>query len=90
MKLLTEGKVILSQNEPAEDQPAQHQQAQPQPAEDQLYALNLVKGWNANSASSLVATPIVFSLTVSIIWPIVAVTRYGMDIQISVQTGFTV
>lgn len=53
-------------------------------------ALNLVEKWNAGQASIIVLMPIVASLIFSIIWSVVAVAKFHADVQMSVQTGFTV
>jgi hypothetical protein len=56
----------------------------------QRTALNFVHNWNARLASNVIAVPFVGSFLISVIWPIVATTKYHADIQTSVQTGFTI
>ncbi|KAH7131545.1 hypothetical protein B0J13DRAFT_106303 [Dactylonectria estremocensis] len=53
-------------------------------------ALNFVTGWDANAASYIILTPTVLSIFVTVIWPAVAVRKYGADVQSSVQTGTAV
>jgi hypothetical protein len=53
-------------------------------------ALNLISNWNSDLASVIVATPIVLSFFAAIVWAIVAARVYKADVQISVQTGFTI
>ncbi|KAL5043249.1 hypothetical protein BDW71DRAFT_188252 [Aspergillus fruticulosus] len=59
-------------------------------AGQQTMALNFVSSFDSSSASMIVLLPIVSSLLLSVIWPIVAVRRFQADAQTSVQTGFTV
>jgi hypothetical protein len=53
-------------------------------------ALNFVTRWNTDEASVLVGLPVVLSLLIGIIWPIVASRVFGADVQLSTQTGFAV
>lgn len=57
---------------------------------DATRALNFVSTWHTNFAALAVVAPFVASLVVCIAWPAMAVLLYGEDMQISVQTGFTV
>ena len=53
-------------------------------------ALNVLRTWDAYLISITVMLPMAFSLLTSVIWTIVAVLAYGADVQVSVQTAFTV
>lgn len=56
----------------------------------QTNALNIVRGWDPHVASLVVLFPIALSLSISIVWSAVAVASFKMDVQASVQTGFTI
>lgn len=53
-------------------------------------ALNFVRKFNSATATFVIAMPITISAIFSVVWVIVAVRKYGADVQASVQTGFTV
>lgn len=59
-------------------------------APDPLNALKFVVGWDASMISNIILLPTFLSIAVMVAWPIVAVLRYGCDVQGSVQTGTAV
>lgn len=53
-------------------------------------ALKFVVGWDASLISNIILVPALLSIAATIAWPIVAVLRYGKDVQPSVTTGIAV
>jgi hypothetical protein len=53
----------------------------------QARALSFVSGWDTFLASVVIITPTVLSVILCIVWPAVAVMKYGADVQTSIQTG---
>lgn len=53
-------------------------------------ALKFVVGWDASMISNIILVPTLLSIAATIAWPIVAVLRYGSDVQAGVQTGTAV
>jgi hypothetical protein len=49
--------------------------------------LNFVLAWDAQIASLLILQPTVASLIICVVWPIVSVLKYQVDVQTSVQTA---
>ncbi|RYP56496.1 hypothetical protein DL771_011815 [Monosporascus sp. 5C6A] len=64
--------------------------AQNQALGDHKMALNIVSMWNTDAASVVVAVPLLASLVVGVVWAVVAVAVYNADVNVSVQTGFTI
>lgn len=58
--------------------------------EDSPKGLRFVIGWDTTLISMVILIPITVSIATVFTWPMVAVLRYGADVQISVQTGATV
>jgi hypothetical protein len=56
---------------------------------DRSHALDLIIRWDAGRAGFLLLIQVLLSLAVSIVWIAVLTTRYNMDVQVSVTTGFT-
>lgn len=56
----------------------------------QTHALNIVRSWDPYVTSIIVLFPVVLSLSVSIVWSVVASVRFNADVQASTQTGFTI
>ncbi|KAH6710487.1 hypothetical protein EV126DRAFT_24940 [Verticillium dahliae] len=53
-------------------------------------ALRFVVAWDAHPVSYVVGVPAVISIAIAAIWPMVAVLKFGADVQSSVQTGAAV
>ena len=53
-------------------------------------ALNLVTGWDASLISIILMAPTALSIIISVGWPMIAVLKYGADVQTSVQTAISV
>jgi len=73
-----QAKKVLRLSEPSGSPPVQKR------------ALNFVTGWDAKAASYIILSPTIFSILVSILWPVVAVGRFDADVQSSIQTGTAV
>lgn len=54
------------------------------------HCLNFIHIWSTDAAGIMVATPLVLSLAVCIVWPLVAVQQYRADVQTSTQTATAV
>jgi hypothetical protein len=54
------------------------------------HALNIVQSWDPSVASIIVLFPVVLSLCIAITWSVVASVHYKADVQVSMQTGFTI
>lgn len=54
------------------------------------HALKFVVGWDASMISNIILLPTLLSVAATVAWPIVAVLRYGGEVQTSVQTGTAV
>lgn len=72
-----------------------HQQSatQTQPAQsfgDHQMALNIVSTWSIGAGAVVVGIPLVTSILIAVIWPVVAVSVFQADVQTSVQTSFTI
>jgi hypothetical protein len=57
---------------------------------DKERALNFVSTWDMDFASHVIVTPAILSIIFAVTWPSVAVKLYNADVQMSVQTGFTI
>ncbi|RYP03168.1 hypothetical protein DL764_005317 [Monosporascus ibericus] len=64
--------------------------AQNQALGDHKMELNIVDMWNTEAATVIAAVPLLSSLVVGIVWAVVAITVYQADVNVSVQTGFTI
>ena len=53
-------------------------------------ALNLIRTWDAYLISVIVMLPTGLSVLMSVVWSVVAVLKYGVDVQTSTQTAFTI
>jgi hypothetical protein len=58
--------------------------------DQQTHALNIVRTWDPYVATIMILLPVALSLSVSVIWSVVASVRYKADVQASTQTGFTI
>ena len=56
----------------------------------QEFALNIVRTWDAYRISVIVLLPTGLSVLTSVVWSVVAVLKYGADVQTSTQTAFTI
>ncbi|ROW00658.1 hypothetical protein VSDG_03333 [Cytospora chrysosperma] len=54
------------------------------------HCLNFTSTWSTEAIGSIVGTPLLLSILSCIVWPMVAVLKYGADVQTSVQTGVTI
>lgn len=54
------------------------------------HCLNFTSTWSTEAIGSIVGTPLLLSILSCMVWPIVAVLKYGADVQTSVQTGVTI
>lgn len=54
------------------------------------HCLNLTSTWSTEAIGSIAGTPLLLSTLSCMVWPIVAVLKYGADVQTSVQTGVTI
>lgn len=52
--------------------------------------LNFVSVWRIEALGNMAATPLFISLLFCVVWPPVAVLRFGADVQNSIQTGVTI
>ncbi|GAW11882.1 hypothetical protein ANO14919_012350 [Xylariales sp. No.14919] len=50
-------------------------------------ALNFVTKWDQFWLSVIILSPTIASITITVAWPVVAVLKYGADLQASVQTA---
>ncbi|KAI0410467.1 hypothetical protein F5X98DRAFT_381772 [Xylaria grammica] len=50
-------------------------------------ALNFVTKWDQFWLSVIILSPTIASITITVAWPVVAVLKYGADVQASVQTA---
>jgi hypothetical protein len=56
----------------------------------QKNALNIIRSWDPQVTTKVIIFPILLSLIVSIVWSVVASTKFKADVQTSTQTGFTI
>lgn len=53
-------------------------------------ALKFVVGWDTSMISNIILLPTILSVGATVAWPIIAVLRFGEQVQDSVQTGTAV
>lgn len=51
--------------------------------------LDFVRAWDRNNAAVIALIPFVLSLLFAIVWIVVSVAAYAVDVQVAVQTAFT-
>jgi hypothetical protein len=56
----------------------------------QTHALNIVRTWDPYVANIMVLLPVALSLSVSVVWSVVASVIFKADVQACTQTGFTI
>ena len=52
--------------------------------------LDFIRAWDRNNAAVIALIPFVFSVLFAIAWIAVSVAAYAVDVQVAVQTAFTV
>lgn len=52
--------------------------------------LDFVRAWDRNNAAVIALIPFVLSLLFAVVWVVVSVAAYAVDVQVAVQTAFTV
>lgn len=52
--------------------------------------LDFVRAWDRNNAAVIALIPFVLSLLFAVVWIVVSVATYAVDVQVAVQTAFTV
>jgi hypothetical protein len=52
--------------------------------------LDFIRAWDRNNAAGIALVPFALSLLFAIVWIWVSVAQCGVDVQVAVQTAFTV